>query len=116
VKNLTSLAFNFPLSSAGNISLGVSRILLSGLNTWNEFSLLSPVPGQDYLLSSVTETDLLNGTLTFYINASIFNQGFAETGKIEIDLTNNNLNTTLQVALNSTVAQFLASHIDKVLS
>lgn len=97
-----------------NFTIGLSGVQIDGLNTWKKFEILHPMSDAEYSLESSTETGTLNMTVPFFIDVSLFNRGFAKNGSITVDLSDNFFSSTLQVAINSSVVEWLTSHPDRV--
>lgn len=71
--------FNISMtSSLFNFSTAVTSVEVNGLNTWNSFALLRPVPKDDYALNSELGIDVLNLTFSFVVEMTIFDTSFTD--------------------------------------
>ncbi len=104
-EQLGGLEFTFPFvlqnSSVGNITLGIINISAAQLDTWGDVEL---EPAGNYSMKFHSDMAQLNFNVTFFVNVSIGGNfvlatSLYEEGLLITKLSNNNLNTSFQLAL-----------------
>ena len=99
------MSFKIPvnfLNANGTINFLLKDFILSGLNTWKDFTILNPV--SPFVLDTHTALDMLDVNLTFQLNVSL--NGLVDNGNIELSETtyfhmnmeNNSMDFLLQYA------------------
>jgi len=108
-----ALEFSFDIPDLNaTLTLGIEDIIIDGLKTWREFSLLKPVNYSNVTLYSHTDLEYLAITLKWYIVVnvegdmiSVGGQTLAENATFYVQLRNNVMDFYLQLASYDNLAQ-----------
>jgi len=109
----STLEFPIPIDALNaTLTLGIDDVILEGLKTWREFSLLNPIEGSNVKLYSHTDLEFLAITLSWYIVVdvegdmlSFGGETLAENATFYVKLLNNILDFYLQLASYNNLAQ-----------
>lgn len=98
------LAFSIPIPSVGaKLNLSLLDLHLTGLNTWDDFTILDPI--SEYIVDSHTGMESLGINISFQINvstnSSLISTGdvyLSETADLDIALSHNKMDLKMQLA------------------